>query len=105
MDIKEQDWQSFNWVTNGNGDGGQSFGVGFCIAWQRGALADNGRNGAFLTEVLEACLTELIHKNSIMASAENDYAIQSLRGCLRFLYARRDRRKAAASYGKNIPDA
>jgi hypothetical protein len=33
--------------------------MGFCIAWQRGSLQDEGRNGAFLTEILDNCLIKL----------------------------------------------
>jgi len=40
-------------------DGGQSYGIGFTIAWQRGSLLKQSRNGAFLIEVLESCLDKL----------------------------------------------
>jgi hypothetical protein len=46
-----------NWTDeNGDHQGGQSCGKYFTIAWQRGPLNEAGRNGAFLIEVLEACL-------------------------------------------------
>lgn len=46
-----------NWTDeNGNHAGGQSIGDNFTIVWQRGPLNDDGRNGAFLIEVLCACL-------------------------------------------------
>lgn len=45
-----------NWTSHaGRHIGGQSLGDGFTIVWQRGSLTD-GRNGAFLTEVLCCCL-------------------------------------------------
>jgi hypothetical protein len=46
-----------NWTdADGNHAGGQSIGNNFTIAWQRGPLNEAGRNGAFLIEVLGACL-------------------------------------------------
>lgn len=46
-----------NWTdADGNHNGGQSIGDNFTIVWQRGPLKETGRNGAFLIEVLEACL-------------------------------------------------
>ncbi len=45
-----------NWVTGDNTpDGGVSYGHRYTISWQRGSLTENGRNGAFLNEVLEEC--------------------------------------------------
>jgi hypothetical protein len=48
--LLNQNWKD----ADGKPDGGVSIGEGFTIAWQRGALDKNGRNGAFLIEVLEA---------------------------------------------------
>lgn len=48
-------WNSHHWKTEGKPDGGQSYGIGFAICWQRGSLQEQGRNGAYLIEVLEAC--------------------------------------------------
>jgi hypothetical protein len=59
MNENSTTWNSHHWETEGKPDGGQSYGIGFCIAWQRGSLQDEGRNGAFLTEILDNCLIKL----------------------------------------------
>lgn len=86
-------WDSHHWVTGNKPDGGQSYGIGFCIAWQRGSLLEQGRNGAFLIEVLEACLDELKHKDNQFPCQENQDAIAHLNSCLDSLNARQKRRK------------
>lgn len=86
-------WSSHHWETEGKPDGGQSYGIGFTIAWQRGSLLEQGRNGAFLIEVLEACLDELKHKNRQFPCDENTMAITYLVCCLEQLNARLERRK------------
>lgn len=46
-----------NWIDeNGYHQGGQSIGDSYTIVWQRGPLNESGRNGAFLIDVLGACL-------------------------------------------------
>ncbi len=86
-------WHSHHWETEGKPDGGQSYGVGFAICWQRGSLLEQGRNGAFLIEVLEACLDELKHKNNQFPCQENEDAIANLTDCLDSLNKRLERRK------------
>lgn len=57
--MSSENWRSHHWETNRKPDGGHVYGMNettFTIAWQRGAIQGEGRNGAFLTEVLEACL-------------------------------------------------
>lgn len=91
MEENIQAWNSHHWETEGKLDGGQSYGTGFCIAWQRGLIPENGRNGAFLTEVLEACLEELKHKNIHFPCDENVSAITHLTHCLTSLHDRFER--------------
>lgn len=83
-----------NYTTEGGlHDGGVSYGEGFCISWQRGSLAENGRNGAFLIEVLEACKTQLeYHQDSQFACSENEDALANLSQTLEHLRARLNRR-------------
>lgn len=90
-----------NWTDGeGNHDGGVSYGEGFCISWQRGPTVENGQNGAFLTEVLEACHHQLTYfQAGKFACDENDEALGHLEECIRLLKARRDRRKQAGTYG------
>lgn len=86
-------WQSHHWETEGKPDGGLSYGVGFTIAWQRGSIVENGRNGAFLFEVLEACEDELRHKNSLFPCSENEYSLMYLAKCIDTLKSRLARRE------------
>lgn len=86
-------WTAHHWEAEGKPDGGVSYGIGFTIAWQRGSLLEQGRNGAFLTEVLEASLDELKHKNSQFPCDENTSAITHLQCCLDALNDRLRRRK------------
>lgn len=54
-----ENWRSHHWETNGKPDGGHAYGINgttFTIVWQRGSIQEQGRNGAYLIEVLEACL-------------------------------------------------
>jgi hypothetical protein len=88
----QSQWQATHWTTDGVPDGGQSYGVGFCIAWQRGSLKDNGRNGAFIVEVIEACLDELRFKNGQFPCRENELAIAHLEAALNRLNERLARR-------------
>lgn len=90
----DRQWHSHHWETGGKPDGGTSYGAGFAIAWQRGSLLEKGRNGAFLTEVLAACLDELEHKDKQFPCDENKEAIAHLSFCLDALNRRLERRKA-----------
>jgi hypothetical protein len=91
--MTDTQWNSHHWETEGKPDGGQSYGIGYCIAWQRGSILEQGRNGAFLIEVLEACLDELKHKNNQFPCHENIEAIGHLKLCLGKLNARLNRRR------------
>lgn len=83
LDELVQKGSSFpHWRTEGKPDGGQSYGIGFAIAWQRGSVQEHGRNGAYLSEVLDACLDELTHKHSLFPCVENESAIDDLNKCL-----------------------
>lgn len=90
-----------NWTDdNGNHQGGQSCGIGFTIAWQRGPLNENGRNGAFLIEVLAACENQLrYYQNSKFACTENGEALEYLRQALKALESRRSRRDTEGTLG------
>jgi hypothetical protein len=94
-----------NWTdADGNHQGGQSTGIGYTIAWQRGDLGQ-GRNGAFLIEVLESCLSQLNYfQNSKFASAENSRAIGHLSQAIAVLEARRNRRQAEGTLGTHELD-
>jgi hypothetical protein len=55
-----EDWYlNANWKEGGIPVGGVSTGIGFTISWQRGELDRNARNGAYLEDVLQSCLTRL----------------------------------------------
>ena len=99
---------NINWTNDdGTHAGGQSYGIGFTIAWQRGAINEvGGRNGAFLTEVLQACRDQLAYfQNSKFASEENEIALTHLDTTIELLEARRKRREAAGTLGTHKVDS
>lgn len=89
-----------NWLDeNGNHDGGISTGIGFTIAWQRGPLTD-GRNGAFLIEVLKSCRQQLIqYQLGKFACKENQEALDQLNQSIASLEKRAARRMAEGKLG------
>jgi hypothetical protein len=89
---------NFN-TPEGYPEGGTSQGPGFLISWQRGPLKDSAsgmefpRNGAFVTDLIEA-VTDRLHfyQLSQFACEENDAAISHLEMALAALQQRIDRR-------------
>jgi hypothetical protein len=96
-----------NWTDdNGNHAGGHSTGIGFTIAWQRGPVLESSRNGAFLIEVLGACIDQLrYYQASKFASDENAEALGYLEKALECLQRRLNRRKAEGVLGTHGLDA
>ena len=94
-----------NWSNeDGTHEGGVSCGIGFCISWQRGSLADNARNGAFLLEVLGACRSQLAYcQDSKFECQENEDALRHLDATIAALDSRRDRRSAEGTLGTTTP--
>lgn len=90
-----------NWTDDdGNHQGGQSCGIGFTIAWQRGALHENGRNGAFIIDVLQACENQLRYfQDSKFACEENQAALDCLKKSIDYLRQRRSRRESEGVLG------
>lgn len=98
-----------NWTDeNGLHQGGQSCGIGFTIAWQRGALNEAGRNGAFVIEVLEAVRSQVLYfqaaGNGKFACDENADALWHIDEALDRLRSRRDRRAAQGLLGTHKPE-
>ena len=89
-----------NWSNpDGTRAGGVSYGPGFCVSWQRGPLTE-GRNGAFLIEVLEACESQLAYyQDSKFTCQENADALNHLNAAISTLQSRRDRRFAEGKLG------
>lgn len=74
-------------------DGGQTFGTGFTIAWQRGPLGRGEErqppNGAFVEDIIEAAIDRLeFYQRSKFASHYNADAIRHLRAAVDCLQAR-----------------
>jgi hypothetical protein len=94
-----------NWTNDdGTHAGGQSTGVGFTIAWQRGPLLETTRNGAFVIEVLEAVRSQIAYyQDGKYACAENQTALDSIDTALFALNNRRDRRKQEGTLGTHKP--
>ena len=90
-----------NWTdSDGNHDGGVSTGIGFTISWQRGSLNEAGRNGAFLIEVLESCLSQIEYFQSAKFQCqENADAIYHLEESISYLQSRLNRRKNSGTLG------
>ena len=95
---------SQHWTDDGAPEGGQAFGNGFAIAWQRGPLGryENrlAPNGAFVEEVIEACADRIAYyQQSPFACAENEAALEHLAAALDCLKSRTARREAAGTEG------
>lgn len=99
--------------SKGNPDGAISSGIGYTIAWQRGALrlpGDAGgleprRNGAFLIEVLEACKEQLDRVNSGKFACEENYeAEEALTHAIFALKSRLNRRQEEGTLGTHQVD-
>ena len=78
---------------DGNPAGGVNTGVGFNIHWQNGPIHDdNPRNGAFVEEVLEACLDRLRYLNGAsdgrFRCRENSLAITDIESAQNWLNRR-----------------
>lgn len=88
---------------DGYHDGGVSCGIGFTIAWQRGPVPDlDHRNGAFLEEVLIACLDELeCHQSGHFANEYNAKALEHLTAAITTLQARIKDRTERGVIGKH----
>ncbi len=68
---------------DGNPEGGQAFGPGFAVAWQRGPLGRGedrvDPNGAFVENVIQACIDRLtFYQKSKFACEENAKALEHL---------------------------
>lgn len=85
--------------TDGRPEGGQTFGRGFVIAWQRGPLGrGEGRvepNGAFVEDVIAAAADRIdFYNDNGFACDENHEAVDHLRAALDALQSRTARREA-----------
>lgn len=89
-----------NFTQGGNiPDGGAAYGEGFCITWQRGSL-ENGRNGAFLIEILNVCKAQLLfYQKSKFPCQENVEALEHLQKCIDVLDSRINRRRQQGILG------
>src|SRR5690606_20694327 len=88
----------------GNPEGGQTFGRGFTIVWQRGPLGRGEQrqepNGAFVEDIIRAALDRLeFYQESKFNCQENATAIQHLKAALASLESRTARREAAGTEG------
>ncbi len=94
-----------NWTgEDGRHEGGVAYGQGFCISWQRGPTAENGRNGAFLIEVLEACKEQLAYfQEGKYDCEENAAALEHLEAAISLLEERRQRRVQEGKWGTSAP--
>lgn len=85
-------------------NGGVAFGSGFTISWQRGPLGRDAerqvQNGAFLEDVLDACLGRLTFlQGSKFRCDENSTAAIAIATALKALSDRTARREAAKTEG------
>lgn len=95
-----------NWYdADENHQGGVSTGIGYTISWQRGTLNVEGRNGAFLIEVLESCKHQIDSFNTgKFACKENNSASVHLFDCIEALKERSNRRKSQGTLGTHTPE-
>jgi hypothetical protein len=112
LEILKNGFHSDHFTTDGLPDGGVSFGTGFSISWQRGALRnDDGTfklpNGAFIEDIIDAALNRLeYHQDSPFACEENAQAIILLKQALEILDNRTKRRESTGKLGyQEVDDA
>ena len=96
-----------NWTDDaGNHAGGQSTGIGSTLPSNREPVLEGFRNGAFLIDVLGACIDQLQYfQKSKFASDENAEALVHLEAGLECLQRRLSRRKAEGVLGTHRLDA
>lgn len=98
--VKSEHWND----TNGNPEGGTTFGTGFAIGWQHGPLGrgENRRapNGAFVEDIIEAAADRLrYYQCGRFASVYNAEALEHLDAALSALDRRTKDREARAVEG------
>ena len=98
-------YSSHFYDANGNPSGGQSYGTGFCIAWQHGPLVVNDGvrsepNGCFVETVIAAAIDRLDHyQRSKFASPYNVQAMEHLQRALDVLDQRTKDRQSRGVEG------
>lgn len=102
--VNDSKFVSKNWTDgNGNHQGGQSYGPGFAIAWQRGPMAgalEENQNGALVITVLSAVLDQVKYfQDSKFACEENALAIEHIQAALNAMNSRKGRRKDESKLG------
>lgn len=93
--------------SDGNPTGGVTVGVGFRIDWQHGPIADAGRNGAMIEEVLEAVADRLRFLNEANGGKfrhrYNSLAITDIESAQNWGYRRTREREARGVEGTHTP--
>lgn len=78
---------------NGNPAGGYFHSRGLSIIWQDGPVKENGRNGAFVEDVIQAAILRLEYfQQSKFSCTENQGALEHLTSALAYLNLRASRR-------------
>lgn len=103
------EFKSDHWNDDqGKPSGGQSYGDGFAIAWQRGPLGrgDDRKapNGAFVETVIAAVIDRIeFYQSGEFACDENAHALEHLHNALSDLDARTRNREARQVEGTHSP--
>lgn len=105
----DRDFFSSNWEDeDGNHQGGQSFGSGFSISWQRGPMPEGDlkhQNGALLITVLSALIEQLrYYQSGKFYCEENAKALDHLMAARHYLDSRKERRKEQGVLGTSEPE-
>lgn len=82
--------------------GGTSYGTGFCISWQNGAIKEpeNDINGAFVETIIDAAKDRLnAYQQTVAKCPENQEAIALLTKALEVLNNRTKRRESEGNEG------
>jgi len=93
------DFQTYQFIdADGRPEGGQTFGPGFCISWQRGPLGRGENrlapNGAFVETIIAAARDRIeFYNDNGFYCDENADAAHYLSLALERLHARTDRRE------------
>ena len=86
---------------DGMPSGGGVHGEGFHISWQNGPVVNGVRNGAFIEEVLLACVARLSDfQRGRFACLENEKAVRHISEALQAMYSRSRDRVARGVEGK-----
>ena len=106
--VDDRAYFSQHWEDDeGNHQGGQAYGPGFAIAWQRGQMfggLEKNQNGALIITLLSVLIDKLLFfQSGKFHCEENAKALELLIEARSLLDSRKNRRKASGTLGTTTP--